>query len=201
MKFKKFGIALFAGTILGGLSAPTIQAATSATSQQATVNNDSQTDESSSEQNTGSDQNVVYTTEGQDGPTTQSSTDTDNSLASTLSSNDESFNSTTTYASPNENYSGEQLNSMLKSGSEIVGKHTYTISKGTINTVKDLTAIAAGGIIAAKVPPLAPVVIPVAEYIIQRYKIGYKLRVHILDVKNTSGGVTTVVKKYTWIKA
>lgn len=90
---------------------------------------------------------------------------------------------------------------MLKSGSEIVGKHTYTISKGTINTVKDLTAIAAGGIIAAKVPPLAPVVIPVAEYIIQRYKIGYKLRVHILDVKNTSGGVTTVVKKYTWIKA
>lgn len=41
MKFKRFGIALFAGTILSGLSAPTIQAATSATSQQTTVNNDS----------------------------------------------------------------------------------------------------------------------------------------------------------------
>ncbi len=90
---------------------------------------------------------------------------------------------------------------MLSSGSAIVGKSTYTISKKTLNEIKDVSVVAAGGIISVKFPALAPVAVPVAEQIISNYKIGYKLRVHVWDLQTTYGGVTTVVKSYTWIKA
>ncbi len=67
MKIQKLGVTLLASTILMGLSVPTAQAATNQTTQQATTSNESSTETSES----ANDANTTYTTEGQNGPTTQ----------------------------------------------------------------------------------------------------------------------------------
>lgn len=195
MRTYKLGIILLTSAILTGVSAPAIQAAAesnSASTQQASSN--------PTALSVNDNENIVYTTEGQDGPTTQSSTDSNGSVG-VSSSNYQTFNQATDYATPDGIVSGDQLNNTLMSGSAIVGKHTYTISKKTLNTIKDLSVLVAAGILSKRYPALATLAIPIAEYAINHYKIGHNLKVHVWDLKNTSGGVSTVVKSYTWSKA